>query len=135
MLVILETLMGLAVLVLLYLGLVKLIKWIRYWLFPTEHELEIRLNKTLEKEEALERKQELKESLINATKRVKSLEKADAKKDAELAKVCESNGKVYKANGEPAMSHEEIFEKFGGEPASKYGVKTDRNKSTGGGII
>ncbi len=73
-----------------YKGVVKLYDWVKFIFFPTQHELEMRLEATLKREEELETKQELKEDLINATKRVKILEKADAKMDAELNKVCES---------------------------------------------
>jgi hypothetical protein len=88
MIAILEILTALAILFLLYLGIAKLVGRIRCWLFPTQHELELRLEKTLAKEEELERKRELKENLISATKRVKVLEKEDAKADVELNKVC-----------------------------------------------
>jgi len=77
----------LIVLFLLYKLLVMVVSRARMWLFPTQHELELRLEKTLAKEEELETKKELKEKILASSKRSKALEDDLSKIDAEMESV------------------------------------------------
>ena len=79
-----------AALLLLYLlmkGVCRLYDLIGYYCFPTQHELERRLENLLIKVAEMRKKRKLKEHILTTSKIVKKLEKEEAKIDSELKKV------------------------------------------------